>query len=89
MTAQKLFSAEFREIPSVELTCKCGGSVTIPMPKTLIRESLACPGCLKPFWDNSDDQICKIVTSIVSGLSEWKKLDSKGVKLGFSIAMQE
>jgi hypothetical protein len=95
MTAQKLFSADFREIPSIELTCKSGASVSIPMLKNLIGQRLECPGCREPFWENSNDHLYQIVAKIVSGVSDWKRLDSpdsKDVKLGkigFSIAMQE
>jgi len=89
MTPQKLFSADFREIPSVELTCKCGGSVSIPMPRHLLGHSLECPGCHENFWKNSEDHLYRTVATILSGLSEWKRLDSKEIKLGFSIAMPE
>jgi hypothetical protein len=95
MTAQQLFSADFREIPAIELTCKCGGAISIPMPKKLIGQALKCPGCHESFWENSDDPLYQIVAKIVSGLSDWKRLDSpdsKDVKLGrlgFSITMQD
>jgi hypothetical protein len=95
MTAQKLFSADFREIPSIELTCKCGGAVSIPMPKKLIGQKLECPGCHDSFWESSDDDLYQIVAKIVSGVSEWKRLDSQASKdvklsrLGFSIVMKE
>ena len=95
MTAQKMFSAGFREIPSVELVCKCGGAVSIPVPKNLIGQKVECPGCHEPFWENSNDHLYKIVAKIVAGLSDWKRLDSpdskdvKLAKLGFSIAMKD
>jgi len=89
LTPKKVFSADFREIPAVDLTCKCGGSISIPIPRNLLGQSLECPGCHQPLWNDDRDPLYRILRAFVSTLSEWKKLDSQDFKLGFSITVTD
>lgn len=87
MTPKKLFSADFREIPAIELRCKCGGSISIPLPRNLQpRRDLECPGCYERFWKTDTDPAYRAVATILAGLSDWKKLNNQDFNLGFSIA---
>jgi hypothetical protein len=84
VTPKKLICAEFREIPAIEITCKCGGIISIPLPHNVLPSTdLRCPGCYEDFWKS--DYAFKVVRTLIGALSEWKKLDDQQLRIGFSI----
>jgi hypothetical protein len=85
LTPKRLISIDFREIPAVELTCKCGGVMSIPLRLVLppLRE-LKCPGCYEELW--RDEYLYRTVNALIGVLRDWKKIDHKEFGLGFSVA---
>jgi hypothetical protein len=88
MTPQTLVNIDFAEIASIEITCRCGGRLTVPLPTLKLSEKLKCPGCTTPLWNEDHDARYNAATGVAEAISVWKKLNHDGFRLGFSIPQE-
>ena len=90
MTPQHLFHIDFNEITALEVTCKCGSVVKIPLPADNLREDLSCVGCNTTFWGDKHDKVYLYALGLIRALTHWKRYceqleDKRTFNLGFSI----
>jgi hypothetical protein len=85
MTAQHLIAFDFKEIRKLVVTCKCGGSLAIPLPQVNLREHVHCMGCDKPLWGGPEDPRYVRVLGLIRSLTGWQGLEQQDIVVGFSI----
>jgi len=85
MTAQRLIACDFKEIRKLVFTCKCGGSLTIPLPQGNLREHVQCIGCTKELWGGAEDPRYVRLLGLMRSLTNWQGLEQQEIAVGFSI----
>jgi RNase P subunit RPR2 len=89
MTPQHVVRFDLNEIPALEVRCKCGAVISLPLTApTSLRERLACAGCNETLWQGrmEDDRVFHHLQNLVSAISMWKELEPKQkFSVGFSL----
>ena len=88
MTPQQIVRFDLREIPSLEVRCKCGAVISLPLDKpTSLREHLACAGCNETLWKGrmEQDKVFFHLQNLVSAVSLWKEIQPDKFTVGFSL----
>ena len=89
MTAQQIVRFDLNEIPALEVRCKCGSVISLPLNKpTLLTEKLACAGCNATLWRHSEmehDKVFIYLNQLVRTLSTWREIQPKQFSIGFSL----
>jgi hypothetical protein len=85
MTPQNLIAVDFKEIRSLSIACKCGASLTLPLPQATVREHVHCMGCNKPLWGGAEDPRYVRLLGLTRSLSNWQGLEQQDLTIGFSI----
>ena len=87
VTAVNVVRVDVKEIGALQLTCSCGGEITIPLSQRNIPKYAACPGCNTQWWDGPGKlygRLCALTEALVS----WNDLDQDKLTLGFSLPSQ-
>jgi hypothetical protein len=91
MTPTSIVSADFIEIGAVDIHCKCGGVVSIPIPlplqglKEKIPTSFSCPSCNIQLW-NDNSPAYNHILQLLTALGDWKRDKEKSkFWLGFTL----
>ena len=89
MTAQQVIHFDLNEIPALEVRCRCGSVISLPLNKpTILRETLACAGCNETLWRHSEmekDKAFMYLNQLVRTLSTWREVQPKQFSIGFSL----
>ncbi len=85
MMAQRLLAIDFKEIRSLAITCKCGASLTVPLPQSNLREHTQCMGCNTLLWGGGEDPVYVRLLGLTRSLSNWQGLEQQDITVGFSI----
>lgn len=78
MTPKKNIRIDFAEITSVEITCKCGAAIALPvlMENGEVYVPLPmcnCGFCQKPLWSAQNDLKRLAVAKFIESVGQWKK----------------
>jgi len=86
MTPQQIIRIDAKELTALEVRCKCGSTMTLPLQRNL-RERLSCVGCNTQLWSGEmeQDKTYFTVLGLIRSLSLWNDLDQKQFSLGFSL----
>jgi hypothetical protein len=89
MTPRTVVATDFAEIPSLTVSCECGGSLTIPIPNDSLARHAKCPGCNAMLWKDNNDKTYLYVLDLMRSLSNWKRSGHAAFKLGFAITKEQ
>lgn len=86
MTPRNVIAVDFREIPSIEVRCKCGAITSMPLPKTGLPPHFDCVGCNAVLWyaEMEGGPYSKVL-ALVKGISAWQQVEAAPFTLGFSL----
>lgn len=87
MTPQSVWKFDLNEIPALEVRCKCGAVISLPLSAANLRERLACAGCNETLWgtEAEQDKTYLVLKSLIRSLSVWKDVQTKQFSVGFSL----
>jgi len=87
MTPQQIIRFDLNEIPALEVRCKCGAVISLPLTTRILRERLACAGCNEMLWlgRTEQDKIFLLLQNLISALSMWRELQPSQFSVGFSL----
>jgi hypothetical protein len=85
MTPKTLVATDLAEIPGLTVSCECGGSLSIPIPKDNLARHFRCPGCNAMLWKDNNDKTYLYVLDLMRSLSNWKRSRHTAFQLGFTI----
>ena len=87
MTPQNVMIANIEEIPALDIVCKCGSRISIPLPmrNTNLQPFIECIGCNARLWDADHEQGYLRTLALLRSLSQWHELQSKKFAIEFSI----
>jgi hypothetical protein len=89
MTQRHVLTVDFKDIKALEVTCKCGGKLTIPVPKDSLPTHIKCAGCNERLWDGPDTRDFQFVSGFLVVLSAAQRHDDNIFRLGFSLDTTE
>ena len=86
MTPRQIFSIDFNEIKTIEITCgDCGSAISLKLPKlNLPRGTQHCPNCNAGMWDEQHP-IHAQLQALLRNLSNWQKATDYHLKAAFVI----
>ena len=82
MAARHILTIDVTEITALEVRCKCGGQVSLPISYRL-EGVMCCPGCGKTLLDVNDAG--PAVAELSKSLLNWKRLQEKKCSVTFTI----
>jgi hypothetical protein len=90
MTPKQVVTVDFLEIIKVEVTCKCGAGLILPVPHANVGAFMPpkhyeCLGCKEILWSGDNDQRLIRLVGLVRSLGFWRELKDPGFSLSFSI----
>lgn len=85
MSPQHLMAVDFKEVRNITISCKCGASVTMPLPQHNLPEHMRCFGCGQQMWGGQEDQRFIRILGLARSLTNWQQLEQKDVIFGLSI----
>jgi len=85
MTPYSVTIVNFDEIPVVEIVCKCGSRISLPLPNHNLPHYVQCVGCNAQLWESEQDQNFIRTVGVLRSLSNWKDLPNKKFSLEFSL----
>lgn len=94
MTPRTITTIDFREITSIEIRCKCGAIVTLPLPKFGLQDGLACPGCHEVLWRinvaiGGPTEGGSEVMNLMRSISDWQQVQRAPFTLQFSLVTSD
>jgi hypothetical protein len=87
MTPQQLIRFDLNEIPALEVRCKCGAVISLPLPSRPLRERVACAGCNEMLWLGrpENDKTFLLLQNLIQSMSSWRESQPSQFTVGFSI----
>lgn len=86
MTPQNKLHVDLTEIGRIDVICKCGSVMTIPIPKDNLRDHFSCVGCNERLWEGEHDQTYLRVLGMMRSLSNWNRhAPNANFTVGFSL----
>jgi len=86
MTPRSVIAIDFKEIKAVEIRCKCGAVISLPLPNTDLSEHLACMGCNNTLWfAKADGSPHGKVHALMRAIGIWQQVENAPFTLGFSL----
>ncbi len=86
MTPINVIAIDFREIKAVELRCKCGAVMSLPLPKTTLSEHVSCVGCNSTLWvAQAEGSPHAKVQALLRAIGAWQQVEAAPFTLGFSL----
>src|ERR1700693_3974389 len=84
MTPRHVIRVDFREIRAVEVHCKCGAIMSLPLPKTSINLHVDCMACNATLWyEEMEGGPYSKVQALMRSLSAWQQVEVRPFSLQF------
>jgi hypothetical protein len=87
MTPKSVTTIDLNDLKEIELRCKCGAAIRLPIPLKAgnLLAAQDCPGCADPMWEGVTHPTRQKLERLLSVIESWKEAAHPVLSIRFVI----